>query len=183
MTVDSDTFGVDADGINTDIDNCLAASDNDKVCSHRDTTRLHEERIVDLITARPMSLCICVNANADGGNRHDVYDEDGDRLAAGPLRGFAFSVLMERLLISPGRRTVAITTTRLFNIDTLRDYDDDNRDVGLERRPNSPTVTHRHCTDSFPSLRDAKSRFLCDAKVLDMFNPTWSLSQVLNQTT
>ncbi|CAL9138393.1 unnamed protein product, partial [Musa acuminata var. zebrina] len=143
---------------------CLATSDNDKVRSYRDTTCLHEEHTADLIAAHPALLCNCVNSNADGSGRHDIYDEDGDCLTANPLGGFALSKLVERLLVSSGRYPVAAATTRVFNTDTLRDYDDDNRDVGLERRPNSPAVAHRHCTNSFPSLQDAKSRFLCDCK-------------------
>ncbi|CAL9205747.1 unnamed protein product, partial [Musa hybrid cultivar] len=147
---------------------CLATSDNDKVRSYRDTTCLHEEHTADLIAARPASLCNCVNSNADGSGRCDIYDEDGDCLTANPLGGLSellpLPPLSRQLLVSSGRCPVAAATTRLFNTDTLRDYDDENRDIGLERRPNSPAVAHRHCTNSFPSLQDAKSRFLCDCK-------------------
>ncbi|XP_018674853.1 heat shock 22 kDa protein, mitochondrial-like isoform X1 [Musa acuminata AAA Group] len=85
-------------------------------------------------------------------------------------RSAALSKLVERLLVSPGR-PVAAATTRLFSTGTLRDYDDDNRDVDLERRPDSPAAAHRRRADSFPSLQ---------GKVFDPFNPTRSLSQVLN---
>ncbi|CAL9081190.1 unnamed protein product, partial [Musa textilis] len=160
---------------------CLASSDNDKVHSHSDTTCLHEERVANLIAARPVPLYICINANADGGGRLDVYDEDDDHLASDPLGGLSELLPLPPLLVFPDRRPVVATTTRLFNTDTLRDYDDDKRDIGLERRPKSPATAHHHCIDSFPSLQDAKSRFLCDAKVFNLFNLMWSLSQVLNQ--
>ncbi|RWW34673.1 hypothetical protein GW17_00000534 [Ensete ventricosum] len=46
-----------------------------RFASHRDATCLHEEHANDLIVACPTSLCICVDA--DGGDRHSVYNKDG----------------------------------------------------------------------------------------------------------
>ncbi|RRT67448.1 hypothetical protein B296_00024628, partial [Ensete ventricosum] len=56
---------------------CLAAFDDDKVCSYYDTTRLHEERVADLI----FSSGNCVGIDVDGGGRRGVYGEDGGRFA------------------------------------------------------------------------------------------------------
>ncbi|RWW24083.1 hypothetical protein GW17_00011641 [Ensete ventricosum] len=52
------------------------------VRSHRDATRLHEERTVDLIAARPVLLCVYIGVDTDGGGCRDIYSEDGSRVTA-----------------------------------------------------------------------------------------------------
>ncbi|RWW21479.1 hypothetical protein GW17_00014376 [Ensete ventricosum] len=53
---------------------------NPPVHCYHDATCLHEERIINLIAARPALLCICVNV--ESGGRHNVYDNDNDHLVA-----------------------------------------------------------------------------------------------------
>ncbi|WOK96253.1 heat shock 22 kDa protein, mitochondrial isoform X2 [Canna indica] len=83
-------------------------------------------------------------------------------------RKSAVSKLVEKLISSPSRRPIAAAATRSFNTGALREYSDDS---DLERRPDSASsVSRRRPGDSFPSFQD----------VFDPFNPTRSLSQVLN---
>lgn len=42
---------------------CLSAFDDNNICSHRDTTRLYEKRVVDLIATHPMLLRICIDVD------------------------------------------------------------------------------------------------------------------------
>lgn len=64
---------------------CLVVFDDDKVHSHHDTTRLHDVRVTDLITANLALLYISVDIDCSGC--HDVYDKDNGRLIIGPLGG------------------------------------------------------------------------------------------------
>ncbi|RRT85470.1 hypothetical protein B296_00005222 [Ensete ventricosum] len=78
---------------------CLVASDDNKVRSDHKATRLHEERIIDLIATHPVPLCTpvstlthlssdnCVGVDANGGGHHDVYGRDGGYLVVDPFGG------------------------------------------------------------------------------------------------
>ncbi|RRT74753.1 hypothetical protein B296_00019655 [Ensete ventricosum] len=50
--------------------------------AHRAPPRLHEERTVDLIAARPVLLCVYIGVDTDGGGCRDIYSEDGSRVTA-----------------------------------------------------------------------------------------------------
>ncbi|CAL9067235.1 unnamed protein product, partial [Musa banksii] len=160
---------------------CLATSDDDKVRANHDTTHLHEERAADFIAACPVSLYICVNANADGGGHRDINDEDGDRLAIDLLGGFALSKLVERLLVSPGRRPVAATTTRLFNTGTSETMMMTTATLALSDALTPPLPLTVTAQTHSPLSKMLNQGFCVIAKVFDLFNQRRSLSQVLNQ--
>ncbi|RRT59355.1 hypothetical protein B296_00023881 [Ensete ventricosum] len=46
---------------------------------------VHEMRVVDHVVTRLVSLCTCVDVDADGGGCRNVYNEDVGRLAVDQL--------------------------------------------------------------------------------------------------
>ncbi|XP_072980522.1 small heat shock protein, chloroplastic [Typha angustifolia] len=86
-------------------------------------------------------------------------------------RRVPFPKLLEKLLSSPIRPASASSAFRSFNTNTqLRDYDDGRLDE-VDRSRSDSDVTRRRGESPFPSVF---------SDVFDPFNPTRSLSQVLN---